>query len=129
MKILAIIYFSVALIVGGVGYLLLDEIHSHPEKGVFKEQDTVDLSMHSDLSRNYDQQKNTSNMKQCTIQFPKSKAREVAKFLAENSIITNLSWMESGDFFSTQVTAIICFPDDKEDKVKANLQKYIKDGQ
>ena len=66
-------------------------------------------------------------MRQCTIKFPKSKTKEVAKFLAENAIITNLSWMETDGFFDQQMYAIIAFPDDKEDKVKANLTKYIKE--
>lgn len=70
---------------------------------------------------------NTNIMKQCTLKFPVSKSKEVSKFLAENGIVTNLSYLESDGFFDKTVTAIICFPDDKEDKVKANLQKWIKE--
>lgn len=64
-------------------------------------------------------------MKQVTIIFPQAKAKEIAKFLAEHSIITNMSWNVGDDFFSKKIAAVICFPDDKEDKVVANLQKYI----
>ena len=76
---------------------------------------------------NHSQLKPIDTMKQCTLKFPVSKSKEVAKFLAEHGIITNLSYMESDGFFDKTITAIICFPDDKEDKVKANLQKWIKE--
>ena len=68
------------------------------------------------------------NMKQCVLKFPMNKSKEVAKFLAENGIVTNLSYAKGDDFFNNEVIAIICFPDDKEDKVKANLQRYIQEG-
>ncbi len=64
-------------------------------------------------------------MKRCTLKFPVSKANDVAKFLAEHGIITNLSYTVGDDFFTKNVVAIICFAEDKEDKVLANLQKYI----
>lgn len=66
-------------------------------------------------------------MKQCTLRFPLNKAKEVAKFFAENGVVTNLSYLETDGFFDKQIVAVICFPDDKEDKVKANLNKYIKE--
>lgn len=65
-------------------------------------------------------------MKQATLQFPLNQAKIVAKFLAEQGIVTNLSYMVEGGFFDKQIVAIICFADDKEDKVLANLQKYFK---
>lgn len=64
-------------------------------------------------------------MKQCTLKFPQAKAGEIAKFCAENGIINNCSYSVGDDFFSKHVVMIICFPEDKEDKVKANLQKFI----
>lgn len=64
-------------------------------------------------------------MKQAKLKIPQGKASEVAKFLAEHGIFTNLSWSAGDGIFNTHVMAIVCFKDDLEDKVKANLQNYI----
>lgn len=65
-------------------------------------------------------------MKQAILKFPEGKSKEVAKFLAEHGIITNLSYLKGeGGFFGASVIAIVCFPSEKEDTVKANLHTYI----
>lgn len=89
----------------------------------FSEQKFDPILNHSELTTF-----NTYDMKQAKIVFPPKMAKDIAKFLAENGIITNVSFsQEGGGLFSTEVVAYITFPDDKEDKVKANLQKYIRD--
>lgn len=65
-------------------------------------------------------------MKQAKLRFPQGKAGELSKFLAENGIVTNMSWSDGDGFFNSHICAIICFKDDLEDKVKANLSAYIK---
>lgn len=65
-------------------------------------------------------------MKQATLRFPVAKASDVAKFLAEQGIFTNLSWMNEGGFFEKEVVCIITFPEDKEALVRAQFQNYIK---
>jgi hypothetical protein len=65
-------------------------------------------------------------MKQATIVFPQSASAKVAKFLAEQSVITNLSYMSDDGFWNKTVTAIICFPDEKSALVEAQFQQYIK---
>ena len=65
-------------------------------------------------------------MKQATLRFPVGKAPEVAKFLAEQGIFTNLSWMHEDGFFAKEVICIITFPEDKETLVRAQFQMYIK---
>lgn len=67
-------------------------------------------------------------MKQAILKFPKDKAGEVAKFFAEQGIVTNLSWMETGDgfFSSTTILVVCCFPDDKAALFQAQFQNYIK---
>lgn len=64
-------------------------------------------------------------MKIAKLVFPVKKAAEVAKFFAEQGIVTNLCYTTSDGFFSPQVVCHICFSDDKEDKVLANLKQYV----
>ena len=66
-------------------------------------------------------------MKQGLFVIPKAKIRDFAKFLAENGIFTNLSWMEGDGLFADKMHAVISFPEDKEDKVKANWGTYHKE--
>ena len=66
-------------------------------------------------------------MKQGFFVIPKAKVKDFAKFLAENGIFTNICWMEGDGFFADKLHVIISFPDDKEDKVKANWGSYLKD--
>lgn len=67
-------------------------------------------------------------MKQGYFIIPKNKIPDFCKFLAENSVMTNASWLEGGEsFFSEQkMHIIVCFPDDKEDKMKANWGANLK---
>lgn len=90
--------------------------------------ETVDSILQSYIETDHSQLSpiNQDSMKQCTLQFPENKSAEVSKFFAENGIVTNLSYMKSDGFFSNQVVAVICFPSELEDKVKANLNTYIK---
>lgn len=64
-------------------------------------------------------------MKQAILKFSTTAAKDIAKFLAEHGIVTNLSYSTTDGFFNTNIICIICFKDDQEDKVKANLTKYI----
>ena len=69
-----------------------------------------------------------TKMKQVKIVCPKSAAKDIAKSLAENGIVTNLSWVQDGSgFFSTELHVYITFPEDKSDRVIALFGKYIKD--
>ena len=67
-------------------------------------------------------------MKQAILKFPKEKTPEVAKFFAEQGIVTNISYLEAGDgFFSTtSVVVVCCFPEDKQALFQAQFQNYIK---
>lgn len=68
-------------------------------------------------------------MKQAILKFPKDKAKEIAQWFAENSIVTNLSFMmtDGESFFGgTVICAIVCFPDDKATLFDAKFQSYIK---
>jgi hypothetical protein len=64
-------------------------------------------------------------MKQAKIKFGKSEADAIGKFLAEQGIVTTLSWMENTGVFSYEIFAIVTFPTEKADLFEAKMHKYI----
>lgn len=64
-------------------------------------------------------------MKQAKLIFPLKQAAAVAKYFAEQGVVTNVSYTTSDGFFSPQIVCIVCFAEDKEDNFKANMHKYI----
>lgn len=63
---------------------------------------------------------------QVKLVFPTGLAAEVAKQLAENGIITNLSYSFEDGIFNQKIACIISYPEDKKDRVSALFNKYIK---
>ena len=66
-------------------------------------------------------------MKKCTLVYSENQVDKVTTFLAENGIVTLVSYMKEGGFFDKNIVQVICFKDDLEDKVKANLNSFIKE--
>lgn len=64
-------------------------------------------------------------MKQARLIFPVKQAAVVAKYFAEQGVVTNLSYVTTDGFFTAQIICIVCFAEDKEDNFKANMHKYI----
>lgn len=66
-------------------------------------------------------------MKKIKVRFPLSKANEISQFIGENLFALLLSWSQKEGMFddATFVYAYIAYPEDKEDKIKANLQQYF----
>ena len=86
---------------------------------LYNPQDTNSFFYHSKIK---------TKMKRTKIVAPKSEANNIAKALAENGIVTNLSWVQDGGgFFSQEIHIYITFPEDKSDRVIALFGKYIKD--
>lgn len=85
----------------------------HPESGTFRIENFKNIKQNT--------------MKKCTIVYPENQVDKVSTFLAENGIVTLVSYMKEDGFFNKSIVHVICFKDDLEDKVKANLNSYIKE--
>lgn len=64
-------------------------------------------------------------MKQAKLKFPLSEAAAIAKFLAEQGAVTQLSWMAEDGLFSKSIFAIVAVASDKAELFEAKMQKWI----
>lgn len=97
-------------------------LHGKISSPIYFKSDTVSLEYHSQLSI-----LNTNNMKKCLLVYPESAADSVATFLAENGIITLVSYAKEGGFFNISIFHYVAFKEELSDKVKAQLHNYIKE--
>jgi hypothetical protein len=64
-------------------------------------------------------------MKQATLKFPPEEAKGIAKFLAEQGAVTQLSWMQDDGLFSKSIICIVAVANDKAELFEAKMQKWI----